>query len=432
MQDIASQHEHWTPKLMNSSLLTFAGLLLVTCFHAGTAHADQDTLIAFENARIITATQQNVLEGATLLIRGDRVVAVGKSSLIDIPSDAHRIDASGKTIMPAFIDTHVHTNQSADDLLRDLRRLAWFGVGTVASLGVDTGDAPYKMRGSAVEGAARFLTAGRGITAPEVGRETAPIWVESEEEARIAVRDNVERGVDLVKIWVDDRNGSVPKLSSELYSAVIDEAHRNGLLVTAHIYALDDAKGLLRAGVDALAHSVRDRDIDDEFMNLLDQHSIVLNPNLPTRGVAYDFSWLATFMPEEDTKQLEASRKTDPKAQASFQLQARNLQRMYSYGVPIVLGTDTSFDFPGGDKPWAAHLEMEDMVLAGMSPEDVLLAATRNAAEFLRLADRGTLKQGMSADFVILDGNPLEDIRNTRLISDVYLRGKVVDRSVVP
>ena len=105
---------------------------------------------------------------------------------------------------------------------------------------------------------------------------------------------------------------------------------------------------------------------------------------------------------------------------------------MYSYGVPIVLGTDTSFDFPDGDKPWAAHLEMEDMVLAGMFPMDVLLSTTRNAADFLSLADRGMLKQGMSADFVILDGNPLDDIRNTRLISDVYLRGEVVDRNVVP
>jgi imidazolonepropionase-like amidohydrolase len=432
VEDAQHQPELGAPKLMHFSLLAFAGLLLAAGLHAGTANADQETLTAFENARIFTATEQNVLEGATLLIRGDRIVQVGRNSDVDIPLGARRVDASGMTIVPAFIDTHVHTNQSADDLLRDLVRLARFGVGTVVSLGVDTGEAPYNMRNRVIDGAARFLTAGRGITAPEVGRETAPYWVKSEDEARIAVRDNVRRGVDMVKLWVDDRNGSVPKLSYELYSAVIDEAHRNGLLVTAHVYDLEDAKGLLRAGVDGLAHGIRDRDIDDEFMDLLSQHPIVLNPSLPPRGGPYDLSWLSTFIAEDDIQRLEASRQADPKAQDFFELQARNLQRMYSKGVPIVLGTDKSFDFPNGDKPWAVHLEMEDMVLAGTSPMDVLLSATRTAADFLGLADRGTLKSGTSADFVILRGNPLEDIRNTRLISSVCLRGEVVDRIVVP
>ena|SRR5690554_3363187 len=185
---------------MHPSLLTFTGLLIAAGFYAGAAHADQEALIAFENARIITATKQEVLEDATLLIRGDRVIQVGKSSQVGIPSGAQRINASGKTIVPAFIDTHLHTNQSASDLLRDLRRLAWFGVGTVASLGVDTDEPAYSMRNNPVDGAARFLTAGRGITAPEVGRETAPYWVETEEEARSAVRENVQRGVDLIKL----------------------------------------------------------------------------------------------------------------------------------------------------------------------------------------------------------------------------------------
>lgn len=417
---------------MHLFTFVFAGSLVFFGLQAGAAHADEDTLTAFENARIITANDRGVMEGATLLIRGDRVVQVGPASLVEIPTDALRVDVTGKTIVPAFIDTHVHTNQSAEALLRDLTRLAWFGVGTVASLGVDTDDAPYSMRNTVIEGAARFLTAGRGITAPELGRETAPYWVETEVEARNAVRENAGRGVDLSKVWVDDRNGRVPKLSYELYSAVIDEAHRNELLVTAHVYALDDAKGLLRAGVDAFAHGVRDREIDDEFLALLEQNLIVLNPNLPPRAKAYDFSWLAPFISEDDIHQLETSAKLDPSVQTAFDLQAGNLIRMHLHGVPIVLGTDTSFDFPDGDKPWAVHFEMEDMVLAGMSSMDVLFSATRNAAEFLGLDDRGTLKQGMSADFVILNGNPLEDIRNTRLISDVYLRGEVVERSVVP
>jgi imidazolonepropionase-like amidohydrolase len=183
-----------------------------------------------------------------------------------------------------------------------------------------------------------------------------------------------------------------------LYGPVIDEAHKNGLRVTAHIFNLADAKGLLKAGIDAFAHGVRDTDVDDELVAMLKQRrNVVLVPNLPARTGA---------------------------SEQAYTLQARNLSRLAREGVTIALGTD-------GNTPSGPHQEMEDMVAAGMTPAQVLIAATRNGAEFLRI-DAGTITQGKSADFIVLDANPLDDIRNTTKISAVYLRGAAVNRSAAP
>jgi imidazolonepropionase-like amidohydrolase len=268
--------------------------------------------------------------------------------------------------------------------------------------------------------------AGRGFTAPEPGRSDIPYWITTEEEARAGVREQAALGVDIIKIWVDDRNGMYEKLAPELYSAVIDEAHRAGLRVTAHEYYLADAKELVRRGLDAFAHGVRDTDVDDELVALLEERpNFVLVPNMPDRGVVADLSWLAASLPTEQVAQLQAASTDRPEAQAAFGIQARNLARLASEGVKIALGTD-------GNVPWAPHLEMADMVAAGMTPADVIVAATSNAAEFLQLADAGTVASGQSADFIVLEANPLDDITNSRRIRDVYLRGVRVDRSSYP
>ena len=207
---------------------------------------------------------------------------------------------------------------------------------------------------------------------------------------------------------------------------MIDEAHKNNLRVTAHIFTLDDAKGLLRAGIDAFAHSVRDKDVDDEFMTLVKQHpNLVVNPNLPDRGVKTDVTWLRASLAAADMQKVEKENVDDPKAQAFYGIQARNLAKLNAAGVKIVLGTD-------GNTPWQPHVEMEDMAAAGMTPMQVIVASTRNAAEFLRIADAGTLEAGKSADLLVLDANPLDDIKNTRRISQVILRGAAVDRSKMP
>jgi imidazolonepropionase-like amidohydrolase len=195
--------------------------------------------------------------------------------------------------------------------------------------------------------------------------------------------------------------------------------------VTAHVYTLEDAKGLLRAGIDAFAHGVRDRDVDDELLGLwAERPNVVLVPNLPGPGVAVDLSWLSETVPPEELAEMQEAQADRPAAQEAFAIQARNLDRLHEAGVPIAFGTD-------GSTPWAVHQEMEDMVRSGLSPAEVIVAATRTSAELIGMGDVGTIAPDMSADFIVLDADPLADITNTRLIDAVYLRGERVDREAL-
>ena len=376
---------------------------------------------AYDGARLIIGDGR-VIENGTLLVQGSTITAVGR---VSVPSGATRINAAGRTIMPMLVDTHVHVSPTREAIIRDLRMRAYYGVSAAMSLGTDSYEV-LTMRAEEIPGAARFRSAGRGITMQEPGRTTVPYWVNDVTEARKAVAELAANKVDIVKIWVDTRDGKFKKLTPELYGAIIDEAHKRGLRVTAHIFDLEDAKGLIRAGVDALAHGVRDRDIDEELVAMFKQRpNLVLTPNLPERCVQVDLSWLKEGLPSNQYAMLEQANTDRKIAQQFFGIQARNLAKLNAAGARITLGTD-------GNRPWGPHEEMEDMVLAGMTPMQVIIAATRNSAEFMRLSDAGTLQAGKSADFIVLDANPLENITNTRRISAVILRGAALDRSQPP
>ncbi|MEA2906216.1 MAG: hypothetical protein QOI12_3603 [Alphaproteobacteria bacterium] len=400
---------------VNLAAVTSAVALAVLAGLPGAARAQ---VTAYEGARLIVGDGSAPIENATLLVDGTRIVQAGSG--VTVPAGATRVSLAGKTVMPTIIDTHTHLSVKQEPLLRDLKRRGYFGVSAALSLGTDLFDT-LPMRDQVVPGAARYFSAGQGITRKEPLRPT--LQIETEAEGRKAVQQLAAHKVDIIKVWVDDREGKVQKVTPEQYAAIIDEAHKNGIRVIAHIYNMEDAKGLMRAGLDAFAHGVRDKDVDDETVAMFKARpNIVLGPNLPDRGVKVDLSWLKSGLPADEYAKLEQENTDRAAVQQFHGIQARNLAKMYAAGVRLTLGTD-------GNKPWGPHDEMVDMVMAGVPAMQVIVAATRNGAEFLKIADAGTLAAGKSADFIVLDANPLDNIANTQKIASVVLRGATVDRS---
>ena len=420
---------------------------LVVAF--GFAAAAQPVL--FEGARLITGDGSAPIDNSAFVVDGNRFTQVGRKGQITAPAGAKRVDLTGKTVMPALVDAHTHLGWAVlrtgaitkdtytrENLIDHLRREAYYGIAAAQSMGIDPGDTPYQVRANPVPDGALFHVAGRGMAMPNAG-PGRPIWapvaygLRTEADARGAVRELAAKKVDLIKIWVDDRNGTVPKLTPELYRAVIDEAHKHNLRVAAHIFYLADAKELLRSGIDIFAHLIRDREVDDEVIALFKQHpNVWVIPNLPDRETTESDIRLAaeTLPPAEVQKMRTAITNAKPdeakKARDFYNLQAHNLAKLSAAGVHIAFGTDSSVAVG-----WNDHQELTDMVAAGLKPSQVIVDATKNAAALMKLDQLGTVAVGKSADFLVLDANPLDNINNTRRIARVYLRGKELDRAAM-
>jgi imidazolonepropionase-like amidohydrolase len=421
--------------------------------------AAASNVVVFEGARLIVDARKAPLDDAAFLVENGRVVKVGKKGALKIPAGAVRVDLSGKTVMPALLDPHVHlgyqkgityaaANFTRANVIDQLDRYAYAGVAAVLSMGTDLGDLPFELRAERAPGRALLFTAGKGMASPDAGPGNAELKpsayaLTSEAEARRAVREQVAKKVDFIKVWVDDRNGTVKKTPPEIYRAIIDEAHKLHTRVVAHVYYLEDAKGLARAGIDAFAHLVRDQEMDDESIALVKEHHVFMMPNLglaESRAHAEPAAWLDDPLYRETTpaalvERVRASYALRTPAavegaQKTYRIMQRNLAKLNAAGALIGFGADSGA-VPDYFHAYNTHRELQLMVEAGMTPAQALTAVTVTSAEFLRLQDHGTLDAGKAADFLVLDGDPLSDIANTRKIAKVYLRGQELDRAAM-
>jgi len=426
---------------MKLSHILTGSIALVVAAYVSVPAQSPGGVRAFTGARVVDGTVRAPVDNATILVREGRIVAVGPAARVTIPAGAERVALAGKTVIPGLVNAHGHVGNtvgleggkySAENVQKDLRTYAAYGVTTVFSLGDDQA-ASIAARDSQKTPAldrARLYVAG-----PVLAPKTV-------DEARKLVDEDAAMKVDIVKIRVDDNLGTTAKMPPEIYRAVIDQAHKKKLPVAVHLFYLDDAKAVLDAGADFIAHSVRDTDVDDAFVAMIKRRDVCYSPTLMREVSTFVYestpAWFADplFLKHVDPKTLETLKqparqeqmrnsKSAQRYKAGLEVASRNLKKLSDAGVTIAMGTDTGP--PARFQGYFELMELELMAKAGLAPQKVLASATRDAARCMKL-DReiGTLEANKWADFVVLDADPLADISNVKKISAVYVAGNRV------
>ena len=453
-------------RLQGAGVLLLLPLLLLLPAHieqrGSPLSAADAPAVVIDGAQVWDGTGRPPIQDAVLVIRGARIEAVGPRGSVSAPKDAATIPAKGKTIIPGLINTHGHVgmtkglksareNYTRDNVVSQLKQYARYGVTTIMSLGTDF-EPMSEIRGAARPAEpvrATVFTAGRGFTGkngyPAVlpGNAGVPREVDTIEEVQSQVQELARQKVDMVKIWVDDHWGHYSKIRPELYRAIIAEAHKHNLRVMAHLFYLEDAKELVKAGLDGMAHSVRDREVDGELIQALKARKTFAVPTLVREESTFIYAEPPAFLDDPFfsrwadplvVRQLKdpaygARIKSDPdfsRYPGQLKTGQKNLKKLWDAGVTIALGSDSGP--PARFQGFFEHRELELMVQAGLTPAQALLAATSNAAEALKISrDFGTLEKGKRADLILLDADPLQDIRNTRKIHKIWIGGREVD-----
>ncbi len=429
---------HAMIRISTGVVMALVGALLILG-----AQAPAPTTFVLTGARVIDGTGRSPIEQGAILVRNGRVEAVGAQTAVAVPTGVTRIDVTGKTIIPGLVNAHAHVNldrQSTqpprDQIAAQLKNYSDYGVTTIVSLG-DDGVESVKLRDEQQRGTpdrARLYVAGTNVVAP------------SAEEGRRMVDSAAAKKVNIIKTRVDGPDNSPQRMAPAVYGAIIDQSHKQGLQVAAHMFFLKDAKGLIDAGLDVLAHSIRDQDVDAALIDEIKRRNAAYIPTLTRDLSVFVYESTPAFFTDPFLSRTASyvrltERLKDPAAQAKVRADAdaqaikkalqqanRNLKLLSDAGVTIAMGTDTGAGL-GRWQGYFEHTELEMMVAAGLTPMQVLVAATGNAARVMKLdADLGTLQPGKWADFIVLSANPLMDIRNTKQMDSVWIAGRKLAR----
>ena len=433
---------------MRLTAVGLAAVALVAALAFQPSHAQApagDGIVALTGARVIDGTGRAPIEQGTIVINGNgRIQAVGPANSVQVPRGATRVDLAGKTIMPGLINAHAHVqyfkelaDPVRDQLVRRLRMYAEYGVTANVSLGSTEADEleGLKLRDEQSRGPldrARVYTGGLNA----VGK--------TPDEARKSVDRLADLKVDVIKFHI---NGTPNDMTTDTWSAIIDEAHKKGLRTYVHIFYLKDAQAAVDKGLDVIAHSVRDQDVTPKLIADMKANNVAYIPTLTRDLSVFVYETRPAFFDDpffqrgislyrdhvnlvSDPGRQEKVR-NDKNAQAikpALQQAMKNLKTLSDAGVTIAMGTDSGVTGAQNLGRWQGyfeHVELEYMVKAGMTPMQTIVAATGGAARATKLdTDLGTIQAGKLADLLVLNANPLTDIKNTHQINSVWIGGR--------